>query len=61
MYEQDMKALTSEQCRNKFFPNKEVLMKGKKWLRKTIALCAAAVLGAAAVPSGAQKPVAIGS
>ena len=26
-------------------------MKGKKWLRKTIALCAAAVLGAAAVPS----------
>ncbi len=41
--------------------NKEVLMKGKKWLRKTTALCAAAVLGAAAVPSGAQKPVAIGS
>ena len=29
MYEQDMKALTSEQCRNKFFPNKEVLMKKK--------------------------------
>lgn len=28
-------------------------MKGKKWLRKTIALCAAAVLGAAAVPSAA--------
>lgn len=24
-----MKALTSEQCRNKFFPNKEVLMKKK--------------------------------
>ena len=33
--------------------NKEVLMKGKKWLRKTTALCAAAVLGAAAVPSAA--------
>ena len=28
-------------------------MKGKKWLRKTTALCAAAVLGAAAVPSAA--------
>ena len=28
-------------------------MKGKKWLRKTTALCAAAVLGAATVPSAA--------
>ena len=30
-------------------------MKGKKWLRKTTALCAAAVLGAAAVPTHLPK------
>lgn len=44
-----MKALTSEQCRNKFFPNKEVLMKKKV---VSVLMAAAMVAGMAdAVPA----------